>query len=415
MSPNVSGRITYLQVHEGDHIAHGQVLVRIDPSEVQAQVRQAQGAVTEAQHRLAQAQVTQAATNAQVQTALQQQRAAVLSAQADLNQAERTFQTQVAAAEAAITNAQATVNTDQANLRNAQAHYAREQQLFEGGFVSAQDAEDARTAMQVAETTLAGAQAQLQSARQQSATTRATGAALIADNRAKLEQARQSVIFAQANLTQQPAYVQNLKALRAAVVQAQENVAATVARLSYTTLKAPLEGVVTARLQDPGSEATPGQPILVVQYFRDIWVSVTVTGDVAGRIAVGCPATVALDAFPGRTCVGRIIQFNPSADLTSRQFTVRVALPNPGLTLLPGMFAHVTIVTGREPGAIVVPREAVQHDARGDFVMVINRANLAHRRRVFLGQSAVSVIQITSGVYPGEEVVDSHAATVKGR
>ncbi len=69
------------------------------------------------------------------------------------------------------------------------------------------------------------------------------------------------------------------------------------------------------------------------------------------------------------------------------------------------MFAHVTIETGREPGAIVVPREAVQHDAQGAYVMVVNRSDLAHRRRVFLGQSAVSVLQITSGLYPGEQVI----------
>ena len=255
------------------------------------------------------------------------------------------------------------------------------------------------------ETTLAGSRRNFSSAQEQAKTTRATASAAIADNRAKLDQARQALQFAQANLTQQPAYQQNLEALQAAIAEARDNLKATQARLTYTVLTAPLDGFVTGRLQDPGSEAIPGQAILVVQYVQQIWVSVTVPADVSPHIVVGHPAQVILYALPGRTLVGRIVQFNPSADVTSRQFTVRVALDNPGVAILPGMFAHVIIETGHVSGATVVPREAVLHDAQGDYVMVVDRGGVARRRPVSVGQSAVAVVQITSGVQPGERVV----------
>ncbi len=63
LTPKVTGRILFLEVHEGDRVHTGQVLVRIDPTEIEAQVRQQRAALEESEHRLAQAQVIQHATN----------------------------------------------------------------------------------------------------------------------------------------------------------------------------------------------------------------------------------------------------------------------------------------------------------------------------------------------------------------
>src|SRR5438105_3279199 len=70
IAPKVTGRIDFLQVHEGDKVTQGQVLVRIDPSEVEANVRQAQATLAESQSRLAQAQITQSSTNVGVTTSI---------------------------------------------------------------------------------------------------------------------------------------------------------------------------------------------------------------------------------------------------------------------------------------------------------------------------------------------------------
>src|SRR5437764_7863672 len=59
LASKIPGRVDYLKVHEGDHVIPGQVLVRIDPSEIDAQVHQQEAAVAEAQQKLAQAQITQ--------------------------------------------------------------------------------------------------------------------------------------------------------------------------------------------------------------------------------------------------------------------------------------------------------------------------------------------------------------------
>src|SRR5437667_8107177 len=85
LAPKVSGRIDTLQVHEGDRVRRAEVLVRLDPSDVEAQVRGKQASLAEAQQRLAQAQITQSPVNVQVGTQISQQQAAVASAEANYN------------------------------------------------------------------------------------------------------------------------------------------------------------------------------------------------------------------------------------------------------------------------------------------------------------------------------------------
>src|SRR5438876_9630750 len=106
IASKTAGRIDFLEVREGDRVTQGQVLVRIDPSEIQAQVGQQQAAVAEAESRLAQAALTQNPMNVSVSTQISQQQAGLDSAKADYNQVKQNYEAQVAAAQAAVTDAQ---------------------------------------------------------------------------------------------------------------------------------------------------------------------------------------------------------------------------------------------------------------------------------------------------------------------
>src|SRR5581483_4172802 len=122
IAPRLTGQIDFLQVREGDHVKKGQVLVRIDPSDLNSQVRQQQAALAEAQYRLAQAQINQNPTNVSVSTQIQQQAAAAA--------AVTDAQGRVDNANAAIGNAEAAIRSAQANLDNAQARYNRILDLY---------------------------------------------------------------------------------------------------------------------------------------------------------------------------------------------------------------------------------------------------------------------------------------------
>jgi RND family efflux transporter MFP subunit len=185
------------------------------------------------------------------------------------------------------------------------------------------------------------------------------------------------------------------------------------AKRADTVLWSPFDGAVTGRYMDPGAVATVGQPILAVQFFRDIWVSVAVPDTVSAKVRLGQQLQVSFDALPGRTFLASVIQVNPAADPQARQYTVRAALANPQRLLRPGMFAHVLIVTDKATGVVAVPREAVQEDDRGTYVMTVDAQNQAHRQAVSTGMGDDAFIAITRGLQPGQKVVTFTSTPLK--
>jgi HlyD family secretion protein len=348
IAAKVTGRIDYLQGHEGDRVTKGQVLARTDPAQVEAQVRQARAALAEAQYRLAQARLTQNPTDVSTATQVRQQEAAVKSAEA--------------------------------NLANATATYNRLSDLYKQGFIATQEVDDARTAVGV--------------------------------QQAALDQARAALDYAKANTAQKPAYEQSLAALRASVAAAEAGVKGAESQRADTVLTAPFDGFVTGRYVDPGAVVTAGQPILAVQYMRQVWATVSVPEELSGRIRLGQTAGVTLDALPGRTFTGAVTQINPAADPQSRQFAVRVTLDNPDGLIKPGTYAHVRIETERIR-SLTVAREAVQHGEAGAYVIVVDAQNRAHIRPITLGTSGTNAIAVTAGLSPGEKVVTLTAFPLK--
>jgi multidrug efflux pump subunit AcrA (membrane-fusion protein) len=124
LAAQVSGAIQFLEVHEGDHISKGQVLVRIDPSQIMGEVRQDEANLAEARYRLTQAQLVQNPTNVQVVTAIQQAEAGVAAADTGLAQVTDNYNAQVAQAQAAVNDAQDKVDSATGAVTNAQAAVA---------------------------------------------------------------------------------------------------------------------------------------------------------------------------------------------------------------------------------------------------------------------------------------------------
>ncbi|MEN6403595.1 MAG: efflux RND transporter periplasmic adaptor subunit [Armatimonadia bacterium] len=441
ISSKISGRINFLEAHEGDRVRRGQVLVRLDATEIEGEVRRQQAAVAEAEYRLAQAQINEGPTKANVATQIKQQAAAVASARADFDQVQQNLASQVAtkeadvsdlqarvqSAQAAIDNAKAHINSVKATLNNAVTKQNRIVELYKQGYIAAQDVDDAKAEVAVQQASLEAAQGQLsaaQSAREsvlaqkrasehQVSIVKTKGQADIEAARQKLRQAEASLELAKANTAQNPAYQQGLKALRAGIASAKANLASARARRGDAVLTCPMDGYVTQRSADPGAMATPGQVLLTVQFFKQIWVNVSVPDTVSAVARVGQPITVTLDAMPGKTFTATVVQVNPSADPEARQFTVRAALDNSDNSLRPGMFAHVSLVTEKLVGVVAIPREAVQRGPEGDFVNLLDSEMKIERRPVTTGLADAKYVSVKSGLQPGEQVVTLCAIPLK--
>src|SRR5258708_34489697 len=121
LAPKVPGRIEFLQVREGDHVVVGQALVRIDPTEVEADVRAKAAALAESRHRLAQAQLTENTVTVGVGTQIDEKKAAVATAQILLKQAQQNYENLLATSKANIEDTEGRVRNAEATIANMEA------------------------------------------------------------------------------------------------------------------------------------------------------------------------------------------------------------------------------------------------------------------------------------------------------
>jgi len=390
LAPKVSGRIERVAAEEGQSVTAGQVLVRLDPAELRARVEAARAEVSEAEFRLAQARLGTQPERTRIRAEIEQARAAVATARADLKQKQASAASQIATAKNAEEQARA-------ELENARARAKRLEALLERGFVPRQQVEDAQTRVTVADTALRSATEQVRLVQNE------TQAAIeVAQQRLKETQAE--LRLALANEAQNPMYAANIAALSAQVRRARGALQDAQAQLSQTTLRSPIAGIVSERRMDPGAMATPGVPILTIVDIRRLWLDVPVQEEQAAQVAPGLPAEAWFDAQPGKVFTGRVIRLNPAANPQSRSVIARVEIANPGGLLKPGMFGRVRLVTNRRPDVLVVPREAVLRDGQETYVFVSD-GETASRRRVTLGEEATDVIEVRSGLQPGETVI----------
>lgn len=388
ISPKVSGRIEALELHPGDRVRKGDLLVRLDRAELQQTVDERLARLAEARARLAQARLTQGPADAQVASALRQQEAAVATAEADFQQTRQTSQASVAAAAAELDNAQAEVD-------NALVRLERVEALYRQAFTAAQDVDDARTRAAVARGHLRAAQEALRSAQ-------ARGTADVAAAEARLKQARAALEYARASTAEKSAYVQNLSALQAVVEAAQASLDSARSRLADTELYSPLDGYVTSRSLDPGALAQPGSAVLTLQSTRELWVTVPVPAEVRQRLDQRTPVEVEVEE--GARVQARILRINAAADPESRQFEVRLLLPE-GAPARPGMFARVRLQLARARQVLTVPRSALRETPEGARVGLVDSQGRVQLKVVRLGLTTPEYAQVLEGLQEGQKVV----------
>ena len=288
---------------------------------------------------------------------------------ANLNEAQAELsarRAETAQAQVSISNAQSAVVQAQATLDQAQIDAARLRNLADQGAVSQQEAEAAELAVTNAQQAVLSAQAQVDAQQQ---------AAAAAANQVDAQQA----VLAQ---TQQ--------------------------QLSYAQLRSPLTGVVLSRQVDIGDFVESGDTILELGDLNRLDVTVDVSELDIGRLRVGQPAQVMLDAFPDRGAIaGQIERIAPVADATSRLVPVQVSIPNPDGQIGSGLLARVQFSAGSQT-QVVVPTSALAVSEDSDTVFVVEGEGeqaKAVARPVSIGVQNQDQVEILSGLTPGESFV----------
>ncbi len=218
-----------------------------------------------------------------------------------------------------IAQAEAAVRSARQRAEEARRDAERTQALFDGGAVSRQALDRARTAADVAD--------------------------------AALEQAEQTLA-----LVREGPRAESVRAQEARVEQARANLARAEATLANAVVRAPFSGRVTVRHREPGETVAPGAPVLTLLDPDDRWVRIYVREDRIGRVRMGMSARITSDTDPDRVYEGEVTFIGDEAEFTPRNvqtteertrlvYPVKVRITgDPEFELKPGIPADVVLV-----------------------------------------------------------------------
>jgi RND family efflux transporter MFP subunit len=261
----------------------------------------------------------------------------------------REIDAQVDAGTAAVNVARAALEAAEANLSNTVLEHERSQNLFDRGALPRQRLETAQTA-----------------------------------NRAAAAQRD----LARANLAQ----------AEAALRRAQE-----VQR--DATLTSPIDGVVVERNYDAGSLVSPTErPVVAIADLRVLRLEAGVSELEAGRLRVGMPAQVKMQARPGEVFEGRVTAIAPEVDARNRHFRIEVRIANRDGSLLSGMYGVATIPLQRAAQVVAVPQEAVT-SRNGARVVLKIESDTVREVPVTEGLTDGNLVQIAEGLQAGDTIV----------
>jgi RND family efflux transporter MFP subunit len=200
-------------------------------------------------------------------------------------------------------------------------------------------------------------------------------------------------------------YSAQVAALHAAALAAKAQESGARAMLAYTRVTAPFAGIVTARMADPGTLASPGVPLLQIDSAGPLQLQTTVDESAIASIRLGMTLPVSVDAAPSLNPVGALAEIVPAADSASHSFLVKIDIASFS-QLRAGMYATADITTGSRQ-AIVVPRSAIVLRGSLSCAYVLDSSGLAQLRYVTLGDKQQgNMVEVLSGLSAGEKLVD---------
>ena len=191
-------------------------------------------------------------------------------------------------------------------------------------------------------------------------------------------------------------------------IQMQYNVLKTQVEnlIENTTLRSPINGVVTARNYDVGDMYAMSMPIFTVEQIVPVKLLVGVSETDYSKVKKGDSVVVTADAIPGKTFYGKVNRIYPTVDPATRTFTVEVKIDNNYKTLRPGMFVRATVNFGTNTNVVIPDVAVVKQQGSGErFVYVLNEDNTVTYKKVVLGRRMGAEYEVLEGLQDGDKIV----------
>lgn len=458
----ITGVVNHLYAVAGQDVKAGQLIATLDLPDLVDTYKGAQaaysGAVTKYQQEQAgvtqEKVTTQQAIDAAKATLVSKQQE-LLAAQEALNQQKvgtpsdiKKAQTALATAKATLVQTQAGYNLQiataneqllqaQANAKNSSANLARTYTLYQQGYIAATTYDQAVATDKVnqslvsaaqqnvdltkqkevadldtANQAVASAQAALDAANAETLTT-AQREANVKDAQAAVDAAVAALKTAQANTANDIQKLQDVEQAQDAAKTALDTQQYDAVQVSKTEIRTPISGTILSNSIYQGETVAAGlaAPTLVTVADLDkLEVEDYVSEEDIGKVKIGQPATVVVDAFPNQTFQGTVYQIYSGSTIQQNVVTydVVIRLKNPGHMLKPDMTATVNITVGKLTNVVEVPAVAIQLTTNGSTVNVLRTVDGKQEIKavpVVTGGTDGVNVEIKKGLNEGDKIV----------
>lgn len=374
----VTAEVLEVLVKEGERVQKDQLLVRLVPDDIQADVRRTEAAAEGIQEQLDE-------LRRELPLALQQAGNEVAKAQAMLETKESVHRRAIVVLEvqrdrtdkmlrehdASLEAARANLREQETAAREAEANLQRMRSLAAEGIVSQDRLDAAQTASERARARLAAVQEQVRQVQEHYPSGDSPQMIRVHEKDlqrqvAEVKEQRTALAVARTNVQMVELREQRLKVLEARYREAQAHVEAARLRLAKTLIRSPVDGIIGQRNVEPGSlvrgdAANP--PLLIIHDPQARWVEANVWESDISRVRVGRPVEIWVDAFRASTLGrgtpfrGRVVRINPTTTSEisglppERFFTrreqkipVKISLDSPDPGWRSGMLTEVLIL-----------------------------------------------------------------------
>ena len=422
---NVEGEIVKLHVKNGEYVEEGQVLIELDPELYEEEKKQAEADVRSAKAQVRQAELNIALKEERLQSQLIQTESDYKIAQANFETTKASTITQINQAETDILTAknsldqdkialqQAQIALDQANitlseqetslssakisLDNAKSEFDRNTELHKKGLVSKKALEDAQAQHVNAKVQYENAQKRVESQKQTIASQERTitvretsieSRELTLENQKdnledlKLmrknseEEARLRVENSKTRLDELTLTLENEKSLTeqsrvsadANRLRRESTLKNQTERLEWTTIKAPMSGIITLLELEVGEIVTSGRsafsqspPLMTIVDPSKMVVKTFINEVDMERLKLNQGAEIKVDAYQNKTYQGKVYEISPSGQQQDNiiSFEVMIEVLGSPVELKPGMSTDVDIITYEEKNVLMVPIDAI--------------------------------------------------------
>jgi len=298
ISSKVYGRVGEVLVNDNQQVKAGQVLVKLDPRDLQAAADQARAQLALAETDAQSAGVDVPRTQLNTQSGTSSADAQLAGAQADLMRAQSTYEQ---ARTSDLAWAQANIEKSKANAQLGQADLDRYRPLMEKGEISKQQFDAAQANADATASALKADQEKLAQAQRGVEIAKAQ----LDSAKARVDQARAGIISARADTKQVVMRQADSQGKIAKVQQARVALEAAQLNVEYTTLVAPVDGVVTHKQVEVGQIVQQGQGLMVIVPLQDVWVTANFKETQLRAMKPGQKVEVKVDTY-GKTFSGHV-------------------------------------------------------------------------------------------------------------